>query len=325
MTRREATPVKTLQLVSGRSHPELAQKVAAHLGIDLCEANLVDFSSGEIGCRLGESVRGSDVFVLQTHVGSVNDCIMEQAIMIDAAKRASAKRVTAICPFFGYGRQDRKSAGREPITARLVSDIFHAAGAKRIMGIDLHSGQIQGYFDGPFDHLTAAPVLEGYIRKQFDSEAVIVSPDAGRVKTAERYSRTLGLDLAIVHKTRPKGKHNTVEALEVIGNVKGRTCILIDDMVDTAGTLVAAAEQLKKHGAKTVCAMATHGVLSGPAFTRLNASPIDRLVITDSMPVDTSLSDKIVIVSIAELLAAAISAVFADQSISEIFGGENQI
>src|SRR5829696_2696275 len=254
----EKVTTKKLALYAGRTHPELAIEVAAHLGIELGHPNIVEFANGEVRPRFGESVRGSDVFVIQSHYGidgrSVNDSIMEQLIMCDAAYRASAKRITAVCPFYGYARQDRKAEGREPITARLIADMFKVAGAKRMVSIDLHSGQIQGFFDGPVDHLTAMPVLEKYVREHAN-EPVIVSPDAGRIKVAERMAQHLGdkgADLAFVYKRRPKGTTNVAEATEVMGDVKGRLCVLTDDMIDTAGTIVSAAELLKARGATEV-------------------------------------------------------------------------
>jgi ribose-phosphate pyrophosphokinase len=252
---------------------------------------------------------------------------MEQLIMIDAAYRASAKRITAVCPFYGYARQDRKAEGREPITARLVADLFKAAGAKRMVSIDLHSGQIQGFFEGPVDHLTATPVLENYVRAHAH-EPVIVSPDAGRIKVAARMAEHLGnigADLAFIYKRRPKGSTNVAEAKEVIGEVDGRLCILTDDMIDSGGTIVSAAEILLERGATEVWAMATHGVLSGPAVDRLKNSPIQRVVLTNTLPLPPEKQlDKIEVLSIAPLIADALNAVFDDTSVSEIFGGENQ-
>jgi len=313
-----------LALVSGRSHPELASQIANHLGVHLGEANLREFANGEVHCRYDTSLRGSDVFIVQTHCGPVNDAIMEQLIMIDAAKRASAKRITAVCPYYGYSRQDRKSTGREPITAKLVADMLTTAGADRVVSVDLHSGQIQGFFDVPFDHLTSAPVLEGYLREHSDGDAVVVAPDAGRVKVAERYSQHLGSDLALVHKTRPRGTANQVEARHVVGQVQGRHCVLIDDMIDTAGTICAAAELLADAGAADIWAMATHAVLSDPAVDRLKASTISRVVVTDTLPVsDDRVFDKLEVLSVAKIIADAIDAVFEDTSVSEIFGGEN--
>jgi ribose-phosphate pyrophosphokinase len=326
----EKVTTKRLALYSGRTHNDLAQEVAAHLNIELGHDNLVEFSNGEVRCRFGESIRGSDVFVIQSHYGvdghSVNDSIMEHLIMIDAAYRASAKRITAVCPFYGYARQDRKAEGREPITARLVADMFKAAGAKRMISIDLHSGQIQGFFDGPVDHLTAMPVLEAYIRENA-KEPVIVSPDAGRIKVAERMAQHLGdigADLAFIYKKRPKGSTNVAEAAEVMGDVDGRLCVLTDDMIDTGGTIVSAAELLMERGATEVWAMATHGVLSGPAIDRLKNSPLSRVVLTNTLPLPPEKQlDKIEILSVAPLIAEALGAVFDDTSVSDIFGGEN--
>src|SRR5436305_11776419 len=280
----ELVTKKRLQLFSGRSNLPLAQEIAECLDVKLGEANLSEFANGELHCRFGESVRGSDVFILQSHARPVNTSIMEQAFMIDAAKRASAKRITAVCPFYGYARQDRKASGREPITARLLADILRIAGANRVVSVDLHSGQIQGFFDGPVDHLTAMPVLEGYIRAHSD-DPVMVSPDAGRVKVAERYAQHLDADVAFINKRRPKGVDNVAIAREVIGDVEGRQCVIIDDMIDTAGTVASAAEILVDRGATEVWAMATHGVLSGPAGDRLKNSPITRVVITNTLRV----------------------------------------
>ncbi|HQV57398.1 MAG TPA: ribose-phosphate diphosphokinase, partial [Ilumatobacteraceae bacterium] len=287
----EKVTTKRLALYSGRTHPALAEEVAAHLNVELGDPGLVEFANGEIRARYAESIRGNDVFIMQTHGESgdrsINDSIMEQLIMIDAAYRASAKRITAVCPFYGYARQDRKAEGREPITARLVADLFKQAGAKRMVSIDLHSGQIQGFFEGPVDHLTAMPVLEQYIR-QHAHEPVIVSPDAGRIKVAERMAQHLadkGADLAFIYKRRPKGSTNVAEAKEVIGDVDGRLCILTDDMIDTAGTICSAADILHARGATEVWAMATHAVLSGPAIDRLKNSSIQRLVLTNTLPI----------------------------------------
>ncbi|MFT4658525.1 MAG: ribose-phosphate pyrophosphokinase [Ilumatobacter sp.] len=326
----EKVTTKRLALYTGRTHPALAQQVATHLNIEVGNDNLVEFANGEVRCSFGESVRGTDVFIMQTHFGvdgrSVNDSLMEHLIMIDAASRASAKRITAVCPFYGYARQDRKAAGREPITARLVADMFKAAGAKRMISIDLHSGQIQGFFDGPVDHLTAMPVLEKYVRENA-TEPVIVSPDAGRIKVAERMAQHLGdigADLAFIYKKRPKGTTNVAEAAEVMGDVEGRTCVLTDDMIDTGGTIVSAAELLKKRGAKEVWAMATHGLLSGPAIDRLKNAPIERLVLTNSLPLpDEKQLPNVHVLSVAPLIAEALGAVFDDTSVSDIFDGEN--
>jgi ribose-phosphate pyrophosphokinase len=315
---------KRLQLYAGRSHPELAQDIAGHLGVELGETNLSNFASGEIHCRFGESLRGTDVFIIQTHCAPVNDSIMEQLIMIDAAKRASAKRITAVCPFYGYSRQDRKATGREPITAKLVADMLWTAGANRVVSVDLHSGQIQGFFDGPVDHLTAMPVLIDYVEANAEGDTVIVAPDAGRVKVAERFSQHVHADLAFVNKRRPKGVANAVEARDVVGDVEGRRCIIIDDMIDTAGTICAAADILVEHGATDVWAMATHPLLSDPATDRLKNSIISRVVVTDTLPVpDERRIDKLEVLSVAKIVADALDAVFEDTSVSEIFGGDN--
>ena len=324
----ELVTKKRLHLVSGRANLALAEEIAERLGITLGDANLGKFANGELHCRFGESVRGSDVFIMQSHTGSedmsVNDAIMEQLIMVDAAKRASAKRITAVAPFYGYARQDRKSEGREPITAKLVANMFKVAGAKRLISVDLHSGQIQGFFDGPVDHLTAMPVLVEHMT-QLGDDLVVVSPDAGRVKVAERYANALHADLAIVHKRRVKGQKNAVEARDVVGDVQGRTCVLIDDMIDTGGTIVAAAEQLKEHGAEAVHAACTHAVLSGPAIDRIKNSVLSRVIVTNTVPLPPEKQlEQIEVLSVAGVLADAIDAVFEDTSVSEIFGGHNQ-
>jgi ribose-phosphate pyrophosphokinase len=324
----ERVTQKRLALYSGGCHPALADEIADHLDVEVGDPGLITFANGEIRARYAESVRGADVFVIQSHYAcdgrSINDSIMEQLIMIDAAHRASAKRITAVCPFYGYARQDRKATGREPITARLVANMFRAAGAKRMVSVDLHSGQIQGFFDGPVDHLTAMPVLENYIRNHSD-DPVIVAPDAGRVKVAERYAQHLDAHLAFINKRRPKGMDNVAVAKEVIGDVEGRQCVIIDDMIDTAGTIVSAADVLLNRGATEVWAMATHGVLSPPAVDRLKNSPLTRVVITNTLPLPPEKDfDKIEVLSVAKIIADALDAVFEDTSVSEIFGGENQ-
>jgi len=324
----ELVTKKRLHLMSGRANLPLAQEIADRLGVELGNANLAEFANGELHTRFGDSVRGTDVFIVQTHVStdgmSVNDAIMEHLIMVDAAKRASAKRITAVAPFYGYARQDRKSEGREPITAKLIANMFGAAGANRLISVDLHSGQIQGFFDGPVDHLTAMPVLVRYMSGLGD-DLVIVSPDAGRVKVAERYANQLGADLAIVHKRRVKGQKNMVEARDVVGEVEGRTCVLIDDMIDTGGTIVAAAQQLAARGATSIYAACTHGVFSGSAIQRLDESCIEKVVMTNTLPLPPGKqSPKIEVLSVAGVIADAIDAVFEDTSVSEIFGGNNQ-
>lgn len=316
-----------LHLVSGSTNLPLAEAIADYLGIELGETNIGEFANGEIHCQFGESVRGTDIFILQSHSAfgerTINDALMEQILMVDAARRASAQRITAVCPFFGYARQDRKAAGREPISAKLMANLFKAAGADRIISVDLHSGQIQGFFDGPWDHLTAMPILCNY----FDSlggDLVVASPDAGRVRVAERYALASGADLAIVYKRRSTTTRNSVQARDVVGDVRDRTCVLIDDMIDTGGTLMAAAELLMEHGASRVCAASTHGVFSGPAKDRLSSSVIEEIVVTDTLPIPPEKHfQKLKVLSVAPIIADAIRAVFGNTSISDIFGGQN--
>lgn len=315
---------KRLILFSGRANVPLADEIAANLGVPLGEVVLSTFASGEIYVRFGESVRGADVFIVQSHADAVNDQIMEQLIMIDAAKRASAKRITAVVPFYGYARQDKKTEGREPITARLLADLFTAAGADRLVTVDLHTSQIQGFFDGPVDHLTALPVLSDYLAETLEGEVVVVAPDAGRVKLAQRFAHRLNADIAIIDKRRPRGTHNVAEALEVVGAVKDRTCVLVDDMIDTAGTITSSAELLMSRGAKCVYVAATHGVLSGPAIDRLKNAPIREVVLTNTLPIDEDKSyPGLKVISIAPIIADALDAVFEDTSVSEIFQGDN--
>ena len=325
----EVVTTKRLHLFSGRHNTELADLVGKHLGVPVTDAALGQFANGETHCKFSESVRGSDVFIMQSHGqlegrGGVNDAIMEHLIMVDAARRASAKRITAVMPFYGYGRQDRKAEGREPITAKLVADLFNAAGASRLVSVDLHSGQIQGFFNGPVDHLTAMPVLVDRL-SQFGDGMVVVSPDAGRVKVAERYSQQLNADLAIVHKRRVTGVKNVAEAKDVVGEVAGRHCVLIDDMIDTAGTICQAADLLIERGAASVSAAATHGVFSGPAIDRLKNSSLERVIVTDTLPMPSEKQfDKLEVLSVSKVIAAAIGAVFEDASVSQIFDGQNQ-
>ena len=320
----EMTPKRRLELVSGKTHPGLAEEIASCLGVTLSETNIRRFADGEIHCRFDASMRGADMFIVQTHAGPVNDSIMEQLIMVDAAKRASAHRITAVCPYYGYSRQDRKATGREPITAKLIADLLSAAGVDRMVSVDLHSGQIQGFFDVPVDHLTAAPVLLDYLRENGPSDLVVIAPDAGRVKVAERYSQLLDTDLALVHKRHPRGTYNEVEAMDVVGTVRGRPCVIIDDLIDTAGTVCAAAYRLVEAGATDVWAMATHALLSDPALDRLNAAPISRVIVTNTLPLPVYLRiPKLEVLSVAKIVADAIHAVFEDTSVSEIFGGQN--
>ncbi len=323
----ELAPIKHLQLYGGRAHPDLAQEIATCLGIPLGDPGLVEFANTEVRATFGESIRGADVFILQTHAAPVNEALMEQAIMIDAAKRASAKRITAICPYYGYGRQDRKAKGREPITAKLVADVLQVAGADRLLSVDLHSGQIQGFFDGPFDHLSAMPVLDGFLTENLgEHDFVFVAPDQGRTKVADRYAEHFEAEMASVFKRRAKNQVNAVEAVGVMGEVSGRRCVLVDDMIDTAGTICAAADILLDHGATEVWAIATHAVLSGPAIDRLKNSRVSRVVVTNTLPVGPDKRfDKLEVLSVAGVIADAVRAIFEDSSVSELFGGENQI
>jgi ribose-phosphate pyrophosphokinase len=315
---------KRLMLFSGRANVPLAQEIAENLGVPLGEVDLSTFANGELYCRFGESVRGADVFIVQSHSDPINEQIMEQLIMLDAAKRASAKRITAVCPFYGYSRQDKKTEGREPITARLLADLLTAAGADRVVAVDLHTGQIQGFFNMPVDHLTALPVLSAYLADTVEGDVVVVSPDTGRVKLAQRLANHLDADLAIVDKRRPRGTHNMAQALEIVGEVAGRNCILIDDMIDTAGTVTGAAELLVSRGAGDVYVAATHGVLSGPAIDRLKNSPIREVVLTNTLPIDDGKRfPELRVLSIAPIIADALDAVFEDTSVSQIFQGEN--
>jgi len=319
-----ATSPRQLQLLTGRTHPAIAQTMAKELGMELCPIELSNFANGEIHARIGQSVRGDDVFIVQSHCGNVNDAIMELAIMIDAAKRASAASITAVCPFFAYARQDRKANGREPISARLMVDVLVNAGADRIMSMDLHTGQIQGFMDGPFDHLIARPLFIEYLKTHFSkNNLVIVSPDAGRVKSAERYANALGCDMAIVHKHRSAIKHHQVEARHIIGDVKDKICIIADDMIDTAGTLCAAADLIASHGAAEVYGLATHGLFSGPAKERIERSAFRQIITTDTLPQDEAFQ-KLVVLPVGPLFAAAIRAVYTGSSLSDLFGGDNQ-
>ena len=322
----EALGRRHLMLFAGRASNELAREVASHLGIECGSVDLRNFANGETYARFGESVRGTDAFVIQTHSAPVNERIMEQLIMIDALKRGSAKRISAVVPYYGYSRQDKKGRSREPITAKLVADLLQGAGADRIITIDLHSGQIQGFFDGPVDHLTALPVLADYIGENYPGELVVVAPDAGRVKAAEKLAGILGQSLAFLHKRRSRDVANQVEVREVVGEVQGQQCVMIDDIVDTAGTLVKGAEALAANGAGGVIAAATHGIFSGPAIDLLKNAPISEVVVTNTLPVtEEQRLDKIVVLSIAKILADAIRAVFEDASVSEIFNDQNQV
>jgi len=317
---------KRLRLFSGRGFPELSEAVAAELGIPLTPTSAYDFANGEIFVRFEESVRGCDAFVLQSHTAPVNKQIMEQLIMVDALKRASAKRITVVAPFYGYARQDKKHRGREPITARLMADLYKTAGADRLMVVDLHTSQIQGFFDGPVDHLFALPMLANYVGSKVDrTRLTIVSPDSGRVRVAERWSELLGgCPIAFIHKTRDPRIPNESVTGKVVGEVEGQTCVVIDDMIDTAGTITKAVDALFAAGAKEVIVAATHAVFSGPAVERLKESKVTEVVVTDSLPIDEDKRfDGLTVLSIAPLLARAIREVFEDGSVTSLFDGHS--
>ena len=317
---------KRLRLFSGRGFPELSEAVASELGIPLTPTSAYDFANGEIFVRFEESVRGCDAFVIQSHTAPVNKQIMEQLIMIDALKRASAKRITVVAPFYGYARQDKKHRGREPITARLMADLYKTAGADRLMVVDLHTSQIQGFFDGPVDHLFALPMLANYVGSKVDrTRLTIVSPDSGRVRVAERWSELLGgCPIAFIHKTRDPRVPNESQTGKVVGEVDGQTCVVIDDMIDTAGTITKAVDALFAAGAKEVIVAATHAVFSGPAVDRLKASKVTEVVVTDSLPIDEDKRfDGLTVLSIAPLLARAIREVFEDGSVTSLFDGHS--
>jgi ribose-phosphate pyrophosphokinase len=320
-----ATGEKKLMLFSGRAHPELTSEIAHNLGIEPTPARLFDFANGEIFVRFMESVRGSDAFVVQSHTAPINQWIMEQLIMVDALKRASAKRITVVAPFFGYARQDKKSRGREPISARLMADLFLTAGADRIMAVDLHTAQIQGFFDGPVDHLFALPILAGYIEGNLDvSQVTVVAPDAGRVRVCERWTDRLGSPQALIHKRRDPDVANKVAVSEVVGDVAGRTCIVVDDMIDTGATIIKAADALFEKGAAKVIVTATHGVLSGDAVDGLKNSRVSEVIVTNTLPIPLdSRFDKLTVLSIAPLIARAITEVFSDGSVTSLFDGQS--
>lgn len=323
MTGIKTTGEKKLMLFSGRAHPELAEEVARELGVGLVPTKAFDFANGEIYVRFEASARGCDAFVIQSHTTPINKWIMEQLIMVDALKRASAKRITVIFPFYGYARQDKKHRGREPISARLMADLFKTAGADRLLAVELHSGQIQGFFDGPVDHLYALPVLADYVagRVQRD-QLTVVSPDAGRVGVADRWCDRLGAPLAIVHKRRDPRIANEVTVHEVVGDVRDRVCVVVDDMVDTGGTICAASEALIAKGAAEVIVAATHGVLSGPAKDRLKNSPISEFVFTNTLPTPAEMGlDKVTVLSMAPMIASAVREIFEDGSVTSLFEG----
>ena len=325
----EIVTKKKMMLFSGTTHPALAGEIAGHLGIQLSPCRISRFASGEIYFRSEESVRGADVFVIQTHAEPVNESIMEQLVMLDAMKRASAKRTTAVIPYYGYSRQDKKGLAREPISAKLVADLVTVAGAQRVVSVDLHSGQTQGDFDFPFDHLTALPILSDFLSGELglhDEDVVVVAPDAGRIRTAERLREHLHADLAFLYKRRSRREAHKIEEMAVVGEVDGRPCIVVDDMIDTGGTVAKGAEALAQQGAGPIYAAATHGVLSGKAVQLLEEAPISGVVLTNTVPIpEEKQFAKLRVLSIAPLIASALRAVFEDTSVSEIFRGENQL
>ena len=326
MTELSRSEDKRLVLATGRAHPELAQEIAEELGTELLPMSAYDFANGEIYVRSGESVRGKDVFIIQSHPAPLNNHLMEQLIMVDSMKRASARRITVVSPFYPYARQDKKGRGREPISARLVADLYKTAGASRVMSVDLHTAQIQGFFDGPVDHLMAIPLLSDYVRSVVDVDNVtVVSPDTGRVRVAEQWAERLGgAPLAFVHKTRDITVPNQAVSKEVVGNIKGRTCVLIDDMIDTGGTITGAVQVLKDQGAKNVIIAATHAVFSGPAVERLSSCGADKVAVTDTLPVPPEHQfENLEVLSIAPLIARAIQEVFEDGSVTSLFNGRS--
>jgi ribose-phosphate pyrophosphokinase len=324
MNAKSGTPKKNLMFFSGRAHPELAEEVAKHLNVSITPQSAYDFANGETFVRFEESVRGCDAFVIESHCEPINQWVMEQLIMVDALKRASAKRITAIMPFYPYARQDKKHKGREPISARLIADLFKTAGADRIMTVDLHTAQIQGFFDGPVDHLFAQTLLSRYVREKYGADNVtVVSPDAGRTKLAEKWADDLGgVPIAFIHKTRDPLRPNEVVANRVVGEVRGRLCVVIDDMVDTGGTIAKAVDQLLSEGAADVVVAASHGVLSGPAPERLSTCGAKEVVFTNTLPIPTRKQfPTLTVLSIAPLLARAIQEVFEDGSVTSLFDG----
>ena len=321
---------KRLMVFGGRASMELAAKIAGKLDVDLGEVDLRTFSNGEVYCRYKESIRGADVFIVQSTAHNEhealtpNDALAELLMMVDAAKGASAHRIIAVTPWYGYSRQDKKSAPREPISARVVAKCMEAVGVDRLLTMDLHAGQVQGFFEVPVDHMTAMPMLTQWFMDQaITDELVIVSPDAGRVKLARNFARKLGVHWAVLEKERPA--QQVAEIGYVVGDVEGKTAVLVDDMIDTAGTLCAAAETVIEEGAARVIAVATHGVFSDPAYERLADSSIERIVVTDTLPIRSGAPDKITVLSCAQTLADSIRRIFTDDSVSEIFAGENQL
>jgi ribose-phosphate pyrophosphokinase len=323
----KAPEVKQLMIFSGRAHPELATEVADLLGVSLTPSRLISYANSEVYVRYEESVRGCDAFVIQSVPAPVNEWVMELLIMVDALKRASARRITVVVPFYPYGRQDKKHLGREPISARLIADLFRTAGADRIISVDLHASQIQGFFDGPLDHLSGLPVLADYVEAKYGTtDMTIVSPDAGRVRLADDWSDRLKVPLAIIHKRHDPRRANQVQVNEVVGEVEGRTCLVVDDMVDTAGTVCQAANALLKSGARRVIAASTHPVLSDPAAERINATPFEEVIFTNTLPLRSDLKiEKATVLSIAPLIARAIHEVFNNGSVTRLFDATGNI
>jgi len=314
---------KRMMVFSGTANPEIADGIAKHLGIELGNVKINRFANGEIYVRYLESVRGADVFIVQSIAKPVNAALMELLIMADAARRASARTITAVITHYGYARQDKKSAAREPITAKLVADLITVAGVDRVITMDLHQGQIQGFFNTPVNHLTALPIIAGYVESLGITDCCVVSPDVGRVKVCKKLADMLGASLAIMHKGRPE--HNVAEITHVIGEVKGKTCIVADDMIDTAGSVTEGAKALMAKGAKAVYVAATHGIFSPPAFDRIDASPITQVVVTNSLPIPEDLRHgKLHVLSVAPLFAHAIQNVYDDESVSELFDPDFQ-
>jgi ribose-phosphate pyrophosphokinase len=315
---------KSLMLFSGRAFPELAEEIGGVLGVKPTPMDAYDFANGEIFVRYRESVRGCDAFVVESMSSPVNKWMMESLIMVDALKRGSAKRITVVLPFYPYARQDKKHKGREPISARLMADLYKTAGADRILTVDLHTAQVQGFFNGPVDHLFAMNLLAEYVEEKWgDRPITVVAPDSGRVRVAERWTDRLGgCPLAFIHKTRDPMKPNQVVANRVVGDVEGRVCLIVDDMIDTGGTIVKAAEALFDEGAADVVVAATHAILSDPATERLFSSKISEVVVTNTLPLPAQKQlDKITVLSIAPLIARAIREVFDDGSVTTLFGG----
>jgi ribose-phosphate pyrophosphokinase len=316
---------KKMLIFSGSSNTELAQKVATNLGTELAEVERKSFASGEIYLRLADSVRGADCFVMQSHSGDINKTIMEQLLLVDALKRASAKRITAVLPFYPYSRQDKKALPREPISARLIGDMFIAAGVDRLVSIDLHTQQIQGFVDQPFDHLTAMPLFVDYFKEKFKDPISIISPDAGGVKRATTFAKHLEAYVGFVHKKRDPKIHNEVKSFTVIGEVEDRHAILLDDIIDTGGTIAAASRILKERGAKSVNVAATHGIFSDGSVEKLQDAPIDKIIVTDTLLQNGNSSQlgNVEVLSVSTIIANALTSIFTDDSVSALFMGEN--